>query len=87
MATVTHYIYSHYDPQEKEALQLATGQELTAPQDESDPWQTESAFGAQRRLAAAPRFVPAVVSYDEVNNMIGGNSREVIQPSRIGEER
>ncbi|KIP05170.1 hypothetical protein PHLGIDRAFT_74648 [Phlebiopsis gigantea 11061_1 CR5-6] len=76
MATVTHYIYSHYDPKDKEALEIATGQistsQLTEPPDDSDdPWQTESHFGANRRLANAPRFVPAVVSYDEINNMMG----------------
>ncbi|KAH9941050.1 hypothetical protein B0H21DRAFT_697200 [Amylocystis lapponica] len=68
MATVTHYIYSHYDPKQREALEVATGQ---IPQtDEPDPWQTESSFGAQRRLAA-PRFVPAIISYDEINDMMG----------------
>lgn len=90
MATVTRYIYSHYDPQDREALEIETGQESSSstrdalrpqePEDEADPWQTESAFGAQRRLAAAPRFVPAAVSYDEVNNMLGGFRREVLQP-------
>ncbi|KZT73915.1 hypothetical protein DAEQUDRAFT_721406 [Daedalea quercina L-15889] len=70
MATVTHYIYSHYDPEQREELQKATGQ-IPEPEEPGDPWQTESSFGAQRRLAGAPRFVPAIVSYDEINNMMG----------------
>ncbi|TFY61006.1 hypothetical protein EVJ58_g4784 [Rhodofomes roseus] len=71
MATVTHYIYSHYDPKQREELEKATGQVPEPPEPEADPWQTESSFGAQRRLALAPRFVPAIVSYDEINNMMG----------------
>lgn len=71
MATVTHYIYSHYDPKQREELERATGQNPEAEEAEEDPWQTESSFGAQRRLATAPRFVPAIVSYDEINNMMG----------------
>ncbi|KAI0697873.1 hypothetical protein BC835DRAFT_1269733 [Cytidiella melzeri] len=90
MATVTYYIRSHYDPEDRAASEVATGQTSTtsdshltlqdSEEPEEDPWQTESAFGAERRLAAAPRFVPAVVSYDEVNNMLGGFHRTVLQP-------
>lgn len=77
MATVTHYIRSHYDPKDREALEIATGQvpsgrDRELEDEEADlAWQTESAFGARQRLANAPRFVPAVISYDEINNMIG----------------
>ncbi|KAF9820711.1 hypothetical protein IEO21_01154 [Rhodonia placenta] len=70
MATVTHYIYSHYDPQQREALERATGQ-IPSEAEQDDPWQTESSFGARRSLANAPRFVPAIVSYDQINNMMG----------------
>ncbi|KAI0075092.1 hypothetical protein K474DRAFT_1457746 [Panus rudis PR-1116 ss-1] len=85
MATVAHTIYSRYDPKDREKLEIATGQrneedniveqikkaDKDVEEPEEDPWQTESAFGAQRRIAAAPRFVPAIVSYDEINNMMG----------------
>ncbi|KAH9936156.1 uncharacterized protein B0H18DRAFT_972547 [Fomitopsis serialis] len=71
MATVTHYIYSHYDPKQRDELERATGQVPEPLEPEEDPWQTESAFGVQRRIAAAPHFVPAIVSYDEINNMMG----------------
>jgi hypothetical protein len=59
MATVTHYIYSSYDPQQREALERETGQ----IQEENDPWQTDVTFGAKPRLPA-PHFVPATVPYD-----------------------
>lgn len=82
MATVAHYIYSHYNPPipEEEKHQL--------PEDESDEksdlWQTESAFGAQTRLARAPHFVPAIISYDEINDLIG--SRDIAQQKISAEE-
>ncbi|KAN0087561.1 hypothetical protein V8E55_006182 [Tylopilus felleus] len=62
MATVTHVIRSHYDPADREKLEHETGQRTD---DQSDPWQTESSFSAQRRIRAAPTFVPATTSYDE----------------------
>lgn len=62
MATVTHIICSHYDPADREKLEHETGQ---TNNDQSDPWQTESSFSAQRRIRAAPTFVPATISYDE----------------------
>ncbi|KAL7280093.1 hypothetical protein ACG7TL_006508 [Trametes sanguinea] len=77
MATVTHYIYSHYDPPERKEesniVEDAPDEELEG----EDPWVTESAFGARRRIQNAPRFVPAIVSYDEINNMIGGASSSI----------
>ncbi|KAI9058143.1 hypothetical protein FKP32DRAFT_1597215 [Trametes sanguinea] len=77
MATVTHYIYSHYDPPErKEESNIVED----VPEEElegEDPWVTESAFGARRRIQNAPRFVPAIVSFDEINNMIGGASSSI----------
>ncbi|KAF8133781.1 hypothetical protein EV363DRAFT_1161259 [Boletus edulis] len=63
MATVTHIIRSHYDSADREKLELKTGQRTD--DDTSDPWQTESPFSAQRRIRAAPTFVPATISYDE----------------------
>ncbi|EIW59685.1 uncharacterized protein TRAVEDRAFT_167175 [Trametes versicolor FP-101664 SS1] len=71
MATVTHYIYSHYDPPKPKDEENI---EETSEKGEEDPWITESTFGARRRIQNPPRFVPAIVSYDEVNNMIGSAS-------------
>ncbi|KAI0087836.1 hypothetical protein BDY19DRAFT_1010758 [Irpex rosettiformis] len=87
MATVTHYIRSDYNPEDRKALEIATGQVPSNPdiliegsaEEPVDPWQTEKAFGVERRLSAAPRFVPAAVSYDEVNNMLGGMPQIVLQ--------
>ncbi|KIJ17743.1 hypothetical protein PAXINDRAFT_161871 [Paxillus involutus ATCC 200175] len=62
MATVAHIIRSHYDSPDREKLENETGQ---LNEDQSDRWQTESSFSAQRRTRAAPSFVPATLSYDE----------------------
>ncbi|KZT11909.1 uncharacterized protein LAESUDRAFT_719851 [Laetiporus sulphureus 93-53] len=78
MATVTHYIYSHYDPAERPQLEQEAGQ--IPEEEEKDAWQTESSFGAQRRLAAAPRFVRGIVSYDEINDMMSLPSTLQVAP-------
>ncbi|PIL22340.1 hypothetical protein GSI_15028 [Ganoderma sinense ZZ0214-1] len=71
MATVAHYIRSHYDaPGSKDDEDVA---EDRTEEDARDPWLTESAFGASRRLKNPPRFIPAIVSYDEVNDMMGND--------------
>lgn len=61
MATVTHIIRSEYDPADREKFERETGQ----LDEETDPWQTESSFSAQRRLRAVPTFVPATIQHDE----------------------
>ncbi|KAI0333792.1 hypothetical protein GY45DRAFT_1271665 [Cubamyces sp. BRFM 1775] len=75
MATVTHYIYSHYDPPPRKEENIAP--EANEVDEQEDPWVTESTFGARRRIQNPPRFVPASISYDEVNNMIGGASSSI----------
>ena len=75
MATVTHYIYSHYDPPPRKEENVTP--EANEIDEEEDPWVTESTFGARRRIQNPPRFVPASISYDEVNNMIGGASSSI----------
>ena len=66
MATVTHHIRSEYRPEvDKDRLLRETGQ---TTDDDPDPWQTESSsagFHNSHRLANAPKFVPALLSYDE----------------------
>ncbi|KAH9846359.1 hypothetical protein C2E23DRAFT_853236 [Lenzites betulinus] len=81
MATVTHYIYSHYDPPKRKENEDVEGgsDENVAQKAEEDPWLTESAFGARRRIQNPPRFVPAAVSYDQVNEIIGGASSSIPQ--------
>ena len=72
MATVTHYIRSEYDAEaDKDRLLQETGQVAAPDGDALDPWQTESSsagFHISRRLANAPKFVPALLSYDEWGN-------------------
>ncbi|KIK91636.1 hypothetical protein PAXRUDRAFT_830662 [Paxillus rubicundulus Ve08.2h10] len=62
MALVAHTIRSYLDPPDHDKLEHETGQ---LNEDQSDPWQTESSFSAQRRTHGAPSFVPATLSYDE----------------------
>lgn len=72
MATVTHYIRSRYDlPERKDDDEVI---EDRAEEDARDPWLAESSFGISRRLKNPPHFTPAIVSYDEVNNMMGNAS-------------
>ena len=73
MATVTHYIHSHYDPPDRKDDADDFKQDM-AEQEARDPWLTESAFGASRRLKNPPCFISAIVSYAEVNDMIGNDS-------------
>ncbi|KJA16482.1 hypothetical protein HYPSUDRAFT_47307 [Hypholoma sublateritium FD-334 SS-4] len=61
MATVTHYIRSNYNPEDKEKLEKETGQ-LTEEESER-AWASEAALIA-RRQAPAPRFVAATIPYD-----------------------
>ncbi|KAF4577326.1 hypothetical protein EYR40_009317 [Pleurotus pulmonarius] len=65
MATVTHIIYSHYDPKDRERLEAETGQ--IDPQDEIDAheeWRIQTTLSGQRRTRLPPRFVPATTTYD-----------------------
>ncbi|TRM64129.1 hypothetical protein BD626DRAFT_493889 [Schizophyllum amplum] len=61
MATVSHTIYSRYDPADREKLEKETGQ--AADEDESEDWALKSAF--LRRTKPPPRFVPATVAFDD----------------------
>ncbi|KDQ25595.1 hypothetical protein PLEOSDRAFT_1090093 [Pleurotus ostreatus PC15] len=65
MATVTHIIYSHYNPNDRERLEAETGQ--IDPQDEIDAdeeWRIQTTISGQRRTRLPPRFVPATTTYD-----------------------
>lgn len=73
MATTTYYIRSHYDRDrdlerlQRETGQLAEGDEQQPELPEEDPWEKIQSFGVRRRLANAPRFVPATIAYDPWN--------------------
>lgn len=75
MATVSHTIYSHYDPQEREKLQRETGQLHDEQEDAAaEAWQAES-FLVSRRRAPPPYFVPATASHGEYGTPRGSSSR------------
>lgn len=58
MATQAYTIYSHYDPADRKLLEIETGQVET-----EESWVLESTEAFPRRLAPAPRFVPASKDY------------------------
>ena len=64
MATVTHYIYSHYDPAEREALEQETGQAGGDNLDPDEAWQREASRISQHKRAP-PQFVSAKIPLDE----------------------
>ena len=61
MATTAFTIYSHYDPQDRELLELETGQATTDADSATDEvvWQSEAVKAFKRKQAPPPRFVPA----------------------------
>ncbi|TFK28048.1 hypothetical protein FA15DRAFT_665824 [Coprinopsis marcescibilis] len=79
MATVTHTLYSHYDPKHRQRLEQETGQ-LT---DDSglDPseqlWQKEAVQAHPRQIAPAPRFVPAKAPFDSWDSNSFASSSKV----------
>ncbi|KAF9483456.1 hypothetical protein BDN70DRAFT_918360 [Pholiota conissans] len=74
MATVTHYIYSHYDPEERERLEKETGQLISEEEDPEKAWQREASRIA-RRTAPAPYFVPATIPYGEWSSQNASTSK------------
>lgn len=70
MATVAHYIYSHYDPEHRDALERQTGQIPEEEQlDSAEVWQREAYHISNgQRLRPPPQFVPATLSYDGWNH-------------------
>ncbi|KAF8809553.1 hypothetical protein BYT27DRAFT_7187868 [Phlegmacium glaucopus] len=71
MATVAHYIYSHYDPEDHDALEIQTGQIPNAQDqlDSAELWQLEASRISKRQHARPPpQFVPATSSYNGWND-------------------
>ncbi|KAF8964380.1 hypothetical protein BDZ97DRAFT_1816235 [Flammula alnicola] len=64
MATVTHYIHSQYDPEDREKLEQETGQLAEDGLDPEEAWQLEASRIARRR-APPPHFVSATIPYGE----------------------
>ncbi|KAF9533212.1 hypothetical protein CPB83DRAFT_846068 [Crepidotus variabilis] len=61
MATEVHHIYSHYDPEDHEKLEIETSQSSLSI---DEVWEQE-APKLNRLRAPAPQFVPAVVAYGD----------------------
>jgi len=71
MATVTHYIYSHYDPEEYTVETIPEGQDENLGPDEQ--WQRE-APQLSRLQGPAPQFVPATISYEDWSSCLASSS-------------
>lgn len=65
MATSSHTIYSHYSPEDREALERETGQIPSSSEDNAQLWDAEAASVYKAQMAPAPRFVPATLQTDE----------------------
>ncbi|KAG7440872.1 uncharacterized protein BT62DRAFT_937653 [Guyanagaster necrorhizus] len=65
MATSSYTIYSHYNPEDREALERETGQVSSSSEDNAQLWDTEAASAYKCQTASAPRFVPATSQSDE----------------------
>lgn len=74
MATTAYTIYSHYDPEDREALERETGQTIINV-DGDEEWQSE-AVKAFKRKQAPPRFVPATKSNLSVDDWTRSNLRQ-----------
>lgn len=66
MATVSHTIYSRYDPFDRETLERETGQ--LDEVDPNDAWESDAYLGSQRRRAPPPHFIPATRSLNDWGN-------------------
>jgi len=84
MATVTYHIRSHYDPEDREKLEIETGQieesdaSLKSVVDPEEEWKKEaSKLPSQRPRRAAPQFVPATANYDEWGTVQASSSKLV----------
>ncbi|PPQ76621.1 hypothetical protein CVT24_011326 [Panaeolus cyanescens] len=67
MATISHHVYSHYDPEERELLEKETGQ-LDEPEDDltsDEAWKREASKASRPVKKPPPRFVSAVRPYDD----------------------
>ena len=80
MATVTHTIYSHYDPKDRKKLERETGQ-LTDELEAAASWVTEP---PKYRRPGAPRFVAATSAYDTWDIIHASSSRQKLNHEGAG---
>lgn len=62
MATQAHYIFSEYKPEDRDRLEIETGQCVDS---NADPWLSEKAFGGSKRIGNPPKFVAAKHRVDD----------------------
>lgn len=86
MATTAHYIVSDYSPDDRERLEVETGQHV-AEADIANPWLTEKAFGSTKRTRSAPKFVAAVLHYDPWSEETPGSGPSCSPESRVEDAR
>lgn len=76
MATVSHTIYSHYNPENREEVAIHTTQAADETVDDSDAaWQTETSFPIRRLLKSAPHFIPATRGLEDWNTQKSQSNR------------
>ncbi|KAF8737735.1 hypothetical protein AX14_012401 [Amanita brunnescens Koide BX004] len=80
MATVTHTIYSHYDPKDRKKLERETGQ-LTDELEAAASWVTEP---PKYRRPGAPRFVAATSACDTWDIIHASSSRQKLNHEGAG---
>lgn len=73
MATVSHTIYSRYDPPERGSLEQSAGQSSDTL-DLDDTWQHEANLASRRRHRPPPHFIPASVPSTESGPTRAGSS-------------
>ncbi|KAF8349470.1 hypothetical protein F5887DRAFT_1059695 [Amanita rubescens] len=73
MATVSHTIYSHYDPKDRKRLERETGQ-LEDEIEAAESWVTQPP--KYRKQGPAPRFVAATSIYDTWDVVHASSSRQ-----------
>ena len=73
------------EDEDKARLESETGQQ-SAEADLEDRWLTANTFGVSKRVANPPRFVPAVVGYDEWDSIAGPSTLKLEAPTPVNEE-
>ncbi|KDR82766.1 hypothetical protein GALMADRAFT_238284 [Galerina marginata CBS 339.88] len=91
MATVTHYIRSYYNPEEREVLERETGQVIedkdpTLPVDPEEEWRREaSRLPSNLQRKAPPQFVAATIAYDEWGSpLLNSSDHRESRPNSMG---
>ncbi|THV00842.1 hypothetical protein K435DRAFT_776308 [Dendrothele bispora CBS 962.96] len=83
MATRAYTIYSHYDPEDREALEKETHQTVDSTEDNAEAWEVEVRAAYKRKVAAPPRFVPASTTFGDLSSPDASSSKRTLDaPAR-----